>query len=105
MAIYKRGYERYQGPLTGHWTRMLVLPRFAWQRLFQQRLVVILLMASLIWPLLWGLLVYLSNRLDLLQSLPGDRTGMVDINGKFFLVFTNVQAVFSVLLAALAGPG
>jgi len=29
MAIYKRGYERYQGPLTSHWTRVLVLPRFA----------------------------------------------------------------------------
>lgn len=105
MAIYKRGYERYQGPLTSHWTRMLVLPRFAWRRLFQQRLVVILLMASLIWPLLCGLFVYLSNRLDLLQSLPGDLRGMLDINGKFFLVFMNVQAVFSVLLAALAGPG
>jgi ABC-2 type transport system permease protein len=105
MAIYKRGYERYQGPLTGRWTRMLVLPRFAWRRLFQQRLVVILLMASFIWPLLCGLFVYLSNRLDLLQSLPGDLKGMLDINGKFFLVFMNVQAVFSVLLAALAGPG
>ena len=105
MAIYKRGYERYQGPLTGRWTRLLVLPRFAWQRLFQQRLVLIVLIASLIWPLLCGLFVYLSNRLDLLQSIPGDIKNMLDINGKFFLIFMNTQAVFSVLLAALAGPG
>jgi len=105
MAIYKRGYERYQGPLTSHWTRVLVLPRFAWRRLFQQRLVLILLIASFIWPLLCGLFIYLSNRLDLLQSLPGDLKSMLDINGSFFLVFMNVQAVFSVLLAALAGPG
>jgi ABC-2 type transport system permease protein len=105
MAIYKRGYERYQGPLTSHWTRMLALPRFAWRRLFQQRLVLVLLIASLIWPLLCGLFVYLSNRLDLLQSLPGDFKNMLDINGNFFLVFMDVQAVFSVLLAALAGPG
>jgi len=105
MAIYKRGYERYQGPLTNHWTRLLVLPRFAWQRLFQQRLVLILLIASLIWPLLCGLFVYLSNRLDLLPSIPGDIKNMLDINGKFFLIFMNTQAVFSVLLAALAGPG
>jgi ABC-2 type transport system permease protein len=105
MAVYKRGYERYQGPLTSHWTRMLVLPRFAWRRLLQQRLVVILLMASLIWPLLCGLFVYLSNRLDLLQSMPGDFKTMLEVNGKFFLVFMNVQAVFSVLLAALSGPG
>lgn len=105
MAIYKRGYERYQGPLTSHWTRLLVLPRFAWRRLFQQRLVLVLLIASLIWPLLCGLFIYLSNRLDLLQSLPGDLKNMLDINGNFFLVFMDVQAVFSVFLAALAGPG
>lgn len=105
MAVYKRGYQRYQGPLTTHWQRMLVLPRFAWQRLFQQRLVLILLMASLIWPLLCAGLVYLSNRLDLLPSLPGDIKNMVDINGKFFLTFMNVQSVFAVLLAALTGPG
>jgi ABC-2 type transport system permease protein len=105
MAIYKRGYERYQGPLTGRWTRMLVLPRFAWRRLFQQRLVVILLVAALIWPLLCGFYVYLANRLDLLQNMPGDLRSSLDVNGKFFLVFMDVQAVLSVLLAALAGPG
>jgi ABC-2 type transport system permease protein len=84
---------------------MLVLPRFAWQRLFKQRLVLVLLMASLIWPLLCGLFVYLSNRLDLLPSIPEDFKNMLEINGKFFLIFMNTQAVFSVLLAALAGPG
>ena len=105
MAIYKRGYERYRGPLNGHWSRLLVLPRFAWQRLFQQRLVLVLMIASLIWPLLCGLFIYLSNRLDLLPSIPGDIKNMLNINGKFFLIFMNTQAVFSVLLAALAGPG
>jgi len=105
MAVYKRGYQRYQGPLTTHWQRMLVLPRFAWQRLFQQRLVRILLIASLIWPLLCAGFVYLSNRLDLLHGFPGDLGRMLEINGQFFLTFMKVQAVFSVLLAALAGPG
>ena len=105
MAVYKRGYQRYQGPLTTHWQRLLVLPRYAWQRLLQQRLVLILLIASLIWPLLCAGFIYLSNRLDLLQSIPGDITNMVKINGKFFLIFMNTQAVFSVMLAALAGPG
>ncbi len=105
MAVYKRGYQRYQGPLASHWTRMLVLPRFAWQRLFQQRLVLVLLIASLIWPLLCAGFVYLSNRLDILQSLPGDFKRMAEINGKFFLIFMNVQSTFAVLLAALTGPG
>lgn len=105
MAVYKRGYQRYDGPLTTHWQRMLVLPRFAWQRLFQQRLVLVLLIASLIWPLLCAGFIYLSNRLDLLQDFPGNLKRMVEIDGKFFLIFMNVQSVFAVFLAALTGPG
>ena len=50
MAVYRRGYQRYQGAVTGHAARLLVLPRFAWQRLLQQRLIVILLVAALFWP-------------------------------------------------------
>ncbi|WP_321470308.1 ABC transporter permease subunit [uncultured Paludibaculum sp.] len=110
MAVYKRGYQRYQGPLTGHWTRLMSLPRFSWERLFQQRLVVLLLTASLIWPLLCALFIYLSNHLEIFASLGGNGDGgglakFMEINGRFFLIFMNAQSVFSVLLAALAGPG
>ena len=35
MAVYKRGYRRYAGPLTGRWTRFMVLPRYAWRRLYR----------------------------------------------------------------------
>ena len=106
MAVYKRGYERYDGPLTSHTTRLLAMPRFAWDRLMQQRLVIILMALSMIWPLLCGGFIYLANHLSLLQGFGGGDLGkMVEINGKFFLTFMNVQAVFSVLLAALTGPG
>jgi hypothetical protein len=46
MAVYKRGYRRYTGPLTGAWARFLVLPRYAWRRLYQQRLVLLLTMLA-----------------------------------------------------------
>ncbi|MGJ5817594.1 ABC transporter permease [Paludibaculum fermentans] len=111
MAVYKRGYQRYQGPLTGHWTRLFSLPRFSWERLFQQRLVVLLLTASLIWPLLCGLFIYLSNHLEIFASLTNNRgqdgglAKFMEINPRFFLIFMNFQSTFSVLLAALAGPG
>ena len=52
MAVYKRGYQRYQGPIAGRWTRFMVLPRFAWKRLFQQRLIILLMVVAFIWPLL-----------------------------------------------------
>lgn len=110
MAVYKRGYQRYQGELTGHWTRLMSLPRFSRERLFQQRLVVLLLTASMIWPLLCGLFIYLSNHLEIFASLGGGGDGrglakFMEINATFFLIFMNTQSVFCLMLAALAGPG
>lgn len=105
MAVYKRGYERYRGPLTSHTTRLLAMPQFAWDRLMQQRLVIILIALSMVWPLLCGGFIYLANHLSLFQGFGGDFRKMIQINGQFFLIFMNTQAVFSVLLAALTGPG
>ena len=72
MAVYKRGYQRYSGPLTGRWTRFMVLPRYAWGRLYQQRLVIGLTMLSFVWPLLCAGFVYLTNHVDLLQGMDQD---------------------------------
>jgi len=105
MAVYRRGYQRYQGPITGRWTRFMVLPHFAWQRLFQQRLVVSLTVIALIWPLLCAAFIYISNNVDLLKGLGKQFQSFIEVNGSFFMVFMNVQAVFAVFLAALAGPG
>jgi ABC-2 type transport system permease protein len=84
-----------------------VLPRFGWRRLFQQRLVVLLLVVSMIWPLLCVTFLYLGNNLDLLKGMGfgSEFTDFIQGNGLFFLVFMNVQAVLAVFLAALSGPG
>jgi ABC-2 type transport system permease protein len=105
MAVYKRGYQRYQGPVTGHYARLLALPRFAWQQLFQQRLMVALLALSCLWPLLCAVFIYISNHSELWAGLGGGLKNFLQINGRFFLVFMDVQAGFCILLAALAGPG
>src|ERR671910_370624 len=105
MSVYKRGYRRYEGPLTGRWARFLVLPRYAWRRLYQQRLVLLLTMLAFVWPILCAGFIYLSNRAELLQGLePGFRE-FIQVDGRFFSIFMYVQAGFAVFLAALAGPG
>jgi ABC-2 type transport system permease protein len=104
MAVYKRGYRRYAGPLTGPWARFLVLPRYAWRRLYQQRLVLLLTIVAFVWPLLCGGFIYLSNHVELLQGLDRDFKEFVQVDGRFFSVFMYVQAGFAVFLAALAGP-
>jgi ABC-2 type transport system permease protein len=105
MAVYKRGYQRYAGPRTGRWTRFMVLPRYAWDRLYQQRLVILLTMLAFVWPLLCAGFIYLTNHVELLQGLEPEFRQFIQVNGRFFSIFMYVQAVFAIFLAAMAGPG
>ncbi len=106
MAVYKRGYQRYSGPLTGRWTRLLAFPRFAWRRMMDQRLVLIALMLSMLPVVVAMAMIYVGNRQDLWRGLGmGDAAKMLEINASFFLIWMNAQAAFAVILAALAGPG
>ena len=105
MAVYRRGYQRYQGPITSRRARFLVLPRFAWRRLFQQRLIALLLVVALIWPLLCAIFIYISNHAELLKGMGKQFQNFVEVKGNFFIIFMQVQAYFAIFLAALAGPG
>jgi ABC-2 type transport system permease protein len=91
--------------LTGRWTRFLVLPRYAWRNLYQQRLVLLLTTVAFVWPLLCGAFVYLTNQVDLLQGLDQEFLDFIRVDGRFFSIFMYVQGGFAVFLAALAGPG
>lgn len=105
MAVYKRGYQRYQGEVAGRWTRFMVLPRFAWRRLFQQRQVIILTMFALVWSLSFAVFVYLSNNAELLTTFAGNFKEFIQVNGNFFMAFMSSQSMFAIFLAALTGPG
>jgi ABC-2 type transport system permease protein len=105
MAVYKRGYQRYQGPLMGPWGRFMVLPRSAWRSLYQQRVVLMLTVLAFVWPILCAVFIYLSNHASLLQGLDRGFRDLIRVDGDFFVVFMYVQSVFAVFLSALAGPG
>src|SRR5262245_15387074 len=106
MAVYKRGYQRYDGPLVGQWQRLLAFPRFAWRRLLGQRLVIIALMLSIIPNVVAATFIYLGNHQELWRGLGmRDAARLLDVNGNFFLIFTNTQALFAIVVAALTGPG
>jgi ABC-2 type transport system permease protein len=103
MAVYKRGYDRYKGPITGRWSRLLVLPKYSWHRVLKQRLVVILLMMAMFWPLGCVGFIYLSNHTELLLDFGSGMKEFLQINGDFFLIFMKVQAFFPILISAIAG--
>ena len=103
MAVYRRGYVRYDGELTGYLARLLVLPRFAAQQVLKHRIVTIVLVLAMFWPLGCAGYIYLVNRAELLQGF-GDVSEFVKIDAEFFLIFMNFQSSFAIVLAALAGP-
>src|SRR5262245_23155075 len=82
----------------------MVLPRYTWQRLYQQRLVLLLTILAFVWPILCSGFIYLSNHTELLQGLDKEFRDFIQVDGRFFSIFMYVQAGFAVFLAALAGP-
>jgi len=105
MAVYKRGYQRYEGTRTTAWERLMVLPRYSWSRLITQRLVIAVLMMSAFWPLLCAIFIYIANHGELLAGFGQGFQRFLAVDGNFFRVFMSVQSGFAIALAAMTGPG
>ena len=105
MAVYKRGYKRYEGSMTGRGSRLSILPRYGWHTLLQRRLMVSILILSLFWPLGCIGFVYFSNHMELLVNFESEIDKFLRIDSGFFLLFMRVQAVFSILISVFAAPG
>ena len=103
MAVYRRGYNRYQGPITGRLSRLLVLPKSSWRRILQQRFVVSLLVLAMFYPLGCIGFVYLSNHVELLPDPGSELYDLFEIDGNFFLIFMTVQGFFSIILTIVSG--
>jgi ABC-2 type transport system permease protein len=71
--------------------------------LLQQRLMVILFVVALFFPVGCIAFVYLANHLELLAGV-GAVPSFLKIDAEFFLVFMNAQSAFAVILSAFAGP-
>ncbi|MBL8234452.1 MAG: ABC transporter permease [Bryobacterales bacterium] len=106
MAVYKRTYKGYAGAITAEWQRFLVIPRFAWQGLFQQRFLTILFVLCFFYPLGCALFLYLNQNLQtLLGDLIGRRANPLTVGNQFFFIYTNVQCMLAFILTAFIGPG
>lgn len=105
MSVYKRNYKPYEGRLTADWSRFLVPSRYGLESLFQSRLLIAFLVASCVFPIFAGGVIYLHHNLTALTMLRINVDGLIPIDGDFFAAFLSVQGVFAFLLTAYAGPG
>lgn len=105
MAVYKRTYSPYQGSLTPEWSRWLVIPRATYAKLSQSKLLLVLRIASLFYPLGCVLYVYLANNLSVLADLGVPAGDLLKVDESLFLGFCWVQGGFAYIMTALVGPG
>ena len=84
MAVYKRTYKSYDGPLTNPATRFLVLQRYAFRAVFKSRLLGIGYFLCFIPGILMLCVLYLNQNASVL-GLIGQKAGVFKINGPFSL--------------------
>ncbi len=107
MAVYDRNFGIYQGVRTPTWSRFLILPRYAYQEVFQSRLFVAFLGFCCLMPFAGLLIIYLHHNLAALSfiNLPLDRLQEVlPINAAFFRRGLGFQGFLCFVLALIVGP-
>lgn len=105
MAVYKRSYKPYVGPLTGQRQRWLVITRFSLATAFSSRISVVLLVLCFVPPLVGALMIYVANN-DLVQAAMKLNAGLASklISNGFFVTFLEIQAWLALFLTAWIGP-
>ena len=105
MAVYKHRYRRYTGERTAHWQRLLVLPRYAYRKVFDSKFFTLFFFACFLVPLGAALLIYLRHNLNALELLRIPEDALFAINGTFFEYLLRIQASSAFLLTVFVGPG
>lgn len=105
MAVYKRTYKAYRGPLTPAWSRFTVLSRYGLANLFNSRPFTAFTVLCFVPFLAWLIAIYMvhSSTAQLVFGIRVGNAGLVD--SKWFLAFLATQAWMGFLLAAWGGPG
>ncbi|HLV89011.1 MAG TPA: hypothetical protein VKV39_18645 [Candidatus Sulfotelmatobacter sp.] len=104
MAVYRRNYRAYSGPLTSISSRWFVLFRYARRNVFASKVQIGFFVLCFFYPLGCLIAIYLAHSASFLESI-GVPSRIMFIGNEFFFWFMTVQGVLAFLLTALAGPG
>lgn len=104
MAVYEQSYRRYEGPLTGRRLRFLVIPRYAWQRLWGSKLLWALFVAGTLVALASALLIYLRHNARALLAFDIQAAELLPIDANFFEVVLSLELGIGFVMVLLAGP-
>lgn len=107
MAVYKRTYKAYSGPLTPAWSRFTVLSRYGLKNLFNSRPFTAYTVLCFL-PFLVGLAYIYFVHSATAQAVLGMSMGNAmprTINNVWFVAFLGWEVAMGFILAAWGGPG
>jgi ABC-2 type transport system permease protein len=103
VAVHKRVYRPYEGPLTSERWRLLVLPRYAFMELLESRVMLAYFIFCFV-PFLVELgYVYLANSAPA-RALIGLGGETAAVRVEFFMASLGVQSTLAFLLTAWVAP-
>lgn len=104
MAVYKRSYKPYVGPLTAISRRWLVVARFSLATAFSSRISVVAFVLCTVPPLIAALIIYIANNELVQAAMQVKSSGALLINNRFFVIFLEIQSWLALFLTAWIGP-
>ena len=109
MAVYERTYKRYTGALTPQWTRLFVLPRYAFDEVFRSKFFIVFFVLCLIHPLVQAGRIYLYHSAGkIFEAIPDAAEffgQFLRVDAEFFGMVTAVQCGLAFIAALFVGPG
>jgi ABC-2 type transport system permease protein len=107
MAVYKRSYHGYAGPLTAEWSRFAIIPRYAYRGLFQSKIMTAFFALCYVAPLVFLFFIYFANNWPRIAAVINEHgsASPIGINGEFFITYLGFQCPLAFILTAFIGPG
>jgi ABC-2 type transport system permease protein len=104
VAVHKRGYRPYEGPLTAERWRFLVLPRFALMDLFDSRMLTAFVVLCFVPFLMEAGFVYLTHSAAARALIGISERSTEAMRPEFFMGTLMVQGALAFLLTAWVAP-
>lgn len=103
MAVYKRNYRAYAGPLSPVRWRWLAITRYSLAEVFASRVSTLLFVICLIPPLVTAVIIYTVNS-DTARALMNLGKAPFTVGNTFFLTVFSMQGWLALFLTAWIGP-
>lgn len=105
MAVYKRTYHAYDGPVTSRRGRFLVVSRYCLSELFQSRIFTSSLVFCLTPFIIAAGLIYVLNNPLALATLSVRGTPPISVDNTFFMKYLQFTGWLALFVCAWGAPG